>query len=197
VESERQYLSVQKFEEEFTLITFAAFPHPHSCNGLFRGCSPGYSFTFSLSPVRHTPFLRCLYTIYLYPRSYFLSIWLSLVCFLIFSCQSPFSPSPEIRLPSHRFLYFSNLVLFLSSAMLCTHVYRCWFSTQFSVLLLTFYRHFICRYLPFGNSFSTGSFCRFVFVYRLYFLSIAGIRTSGSVAASITIMLHESNIYTV
>jgi hypothetical protein len=95
VESERQYLSAKKFEEEFPLITFAAFPHPHPCNGLFRGCSPGYSFTFSLSPVRHTPFLRCLYTIYLHPRSYFLSIWLSLVCFLIFFCQSPLPPSPE------------------------------------------------------------------------------------------------------
>ena len=153
MEGERQYIIAKKFEEEFPLITFAAFPHPHPSNGLFRGCSPGYSFTFSLSPVRHTPFLRCLYTIYLHPRSYFLSIWLSLVCFLIFSCQSPLPSSPEIRLPSHRFLYFSNLVLFLFSTTLSTHVYRCWFSTQFSILLLTFYRHFICRYLPFGQFF--------------------------------------------
>jgi hypothetical protein len=29
----------------------------------------------------------------------------------------------------------------------------CWFSTQFLFLLLTFYRLFICRYLPFGKFF--------------------------------------------
>jgi hypothetical protein len=96
---------------------------------------------------------RCLYTIYLHPRSYFLSIWLSLVCSLIFSCQSPLPPSIETRLPSHRFLYFFNLKLFLLSTILSTHVYLCWFSTQFYVLLWTFYRHFVCRYLPLGQFF--------------------------------------------
>ena len=103
VESERQFLSAKKLEEEFPLITFAAFPHPHPCNGLFWGCSPGYSFTFSLSPVRHTPFLA-------------LSIYYISSSSLIFSLHLAFTrlfphfflpkPTPKNRLPSHSFCIF-------------------------------------------------------------------------------------------
>lgn len=136
---------------------------------------------------------RCLYTIYLHPRPYFISIWLSLVCFLIFPCQSPLPHSPETRLPSHRFLYFSNLNLFLFSTILSTHVSLLVFHTIFYSTVNILPVFYLSIFTFWAILFSTCFLSPFVFVYQLYFVSIVGIRTSGRAGSFITITSHETN----
>lgn len=182
-------MSVKKIGGGIPANYFCSIPSPPPGSGLFWGCSPGYSFTFSLSPVRYTPFLA-LYIYHISSSSSIFSLHLAFTrLFPHFFLPKP-TPSFSRNPPSISSLsvFFQSESLFILShcqyTSLSVLVFHTIFYSTVNILpvfylsIFTFWAILFLLVFSLDLCLSTGS-CS---------LSIVGFRTSRRAAGSVTLI---------
>jgi hypothetical protein len=196
VDSERQFLSVKKIRGRIPANYFCSFPSPPLRQWTVLGLQPGIFFHFfSLSCPPHS-IPGAVYILYIFILAHILSP------FGFHSFVSSFFPAKAHSLilpkPAFHLIAFCIFPIWISfySLPFSVHMSLCWFSTQFSILLLTFYRFFICRYLPFGQFFFLLVFSLHLCLSTSSILSVlsGSVRQDEQVALSLLHHMKQTNV---